>query len=150
MAVARIIAATAAGLLLTALGGCVTTQGNLTSSADRLEHNSDALAQDLRDESTAADYPSGYSQDARDLAEQSHDFRRTVEDRSASDGDVKAAFEHLSHSYHALRDDVDRSESHAAKVDLRPVTEAYLDVERGMGGYPAHRYARGEDTHDSY
>ena len=150
MDVARNVASTTVGFLLVALASCVTTHGNLTSSADRLEHNANALAQDLRDEPPSGDYPSGYTRDARELAEQAHDFRRTVEDTDARDGDVKSAFERLSRSYHSLRDDVDRADSHAAKVDLRPVTEAYLDVEREMGGYPEHHRNAHGDSYDRY
>ncbi len=145
MGFARHIGSATAGLLLVALGACATTQGNLTSSADRLEHNATALARDER----GADYPanSNYSRDARELADQAHDFRRLVEDRRADDRDVKASFESLSRSYHTLRDDADRAESRTAQADLKPVTDAYLDVEREMGGYPdSHRYARDRYT----
>jgi hypothetical protein len=133
-------------LVLAALAGCVTTHGNLASSADRLERNADALTRDSRytreDDYGAA---SGYSRDARELAERTRDFRETLADRRADDRDVKAAFERVSQTYHRLRDDVDRTDSHYAQVDLRPVTEAYLDVEREMGGYDRHRYAREDD-----
>jgi hypothetical protein len=143
MIVARNIASTMAGLVLMALGGCATTHGNLTSSADRLERSADALNRDVRDE------PASYSRDTRELADRAHDFRRMVEDRRTDDRDVKASFEQLSRSYHAVRDEVDHSDSRQAQVDFKPVTEAYLDVEREMGGYPdSHRYARGSDTRD--
>ena len=52
---------------------------------------------------------------------------------------MKAAFERVSRSYHLVRDEVDRSDSREAQADLKPVTETYLDVERGMGGYPERR-----------
>ncbi len=144
MFVVRNVGFSMAGFMLVALAGCATTQGNLTSSADRLEHNADALAREEPRDTRAADYPTtGYSRDARELADQAHDFRRTVMDRRADDREVKAAFEHVSRSYHTLRDDVDRSDSRDAQADLKPVTDAYLDVERAMGGYPdADRYAR--------
>jgi len=131
-------------LLLAALAGCVTTHGNLASSADRLERNADALSRDSRE--TRADYASRYSHDASELAEETHDFRATLADRNADDRDVRAAFERVSKTYHRLRDDVDRSDSHQAQVDLRPTTDAYLDVEREMGGYDRHRYARESDV----
>jgi hypothetical protein len=38
----------------------------------------------------------------------------------------------LSRHYHALRDEVDRSRDRDAELDFKPVTEAYLDVEREM------------------
>jgi len=137
----RIIILTTIGLGV-ALCGCATPRSGLTSSADRLERNADLLADHVRDEPVAADYaPAGYAHDARALAEQAHEFRRVAQDSRADDRDVKISFEQLSRRYHDLRDDVDRSESHQAQADLRPVTNAYLDVEREMGGYPGHRYA---------
>jgi hypothetical protein len=136
-------------LVLAALAGCATTHGNLASSADRLERNADALTSDSR--YTRDDYGNGYSREARALAERTRDFREALADRNADERDVKAAFERVSQSYHRLRDDVDRTDSHAAQVDLRPITEAYLDVEREMGGYDRHRYAReGDLRRDRY
>jgi hypothetical protein len=137
-------------IVLTALAGCVTTHGNLASSADRLERDADALTRDSRD---TRDYgvTSSYSHDARELAEQTHDFRETLADRNADDRDVRAAFQRVSETYHRLRDAVDRADGHQAQIDLRPVTEAYLDVEREIGGYDRHRYAReGDVPRDRY
>jgi hypothetical protein len=132
-------------ILLIALAGCATTShGNLVRSAERLERNADTLARDDRggrDLSGAS-----YSREADQLAEEAHDFRRTLADRDADRRDLDSAFERLSRAYHALRDDVDRSDTRDAQLDLKPVTEAYLDVEREMGGYPANdRYARERD-----
>jgi hypothetical protein len=113
-----------------ALAGCATSSHeSLTRSAQRLEQNSDTLAR--RDHGYS---DRSYSREADELAQRAHDFRRTVEDSHADRRDVDESFESLSHSYHALRDDVDHSDSRDAQLDLKPVTEAYLDVERGMGG----------------
>ncbi len=141
--VVRNIAAALAGSVLVLLVGCATTHGNLTSSADRLERNADLLARDARDDSSGT-----YSRDAHRLADEAHEFRRTVHDRGADSSSVKSAFEDLSKDYHALRDEVDRADSRQAQLDLKPVTEAYLDVEREMGGYPDRdRVARDHDTY---
>src|SRR5262245_52336943 len=125
------------------LTGCATTShGNLVRSADRLEHNADTLARDDR----TAHYGESYAREARQLADQAHDFRRTIQDERADRRDVDAAFADVSRSYHALRDDVDRSSDRDAQLDLRPVTDAYLDMEREMGGYHGgDRYARERD-----
>lgn len=123
------------------LAGCATTHGSLTTSAGRLERDADNLARH-------APSSSGYAPDARELADEAHDFRLTVNDRRADDRDVKDAFEKLSHDYHAVRDGVDRSNSRQAAIDLRPVTEAYLDIERAMGGYPNDRYAGERDRRE--
>jgi hypothetical protein len=139
------IAALMATSAFVLLAGCATTHGSLSSNADRLERNSERLA------SRAPNY-SNYARDARELADEAHDFRLTVRDRRADDRDVKDAFEKLSHDYHAVRDNVDRSNSRQAELDLRPVTDAYLDIERTIGGYPSDRdrYAGERDRRDRY
>jgi hypothetical protein len=135
---AKLIAAALVGSALLTLAGCATTHGSLASSADRLERDAAELASDTRDSSAASD--------ARQLADQAHDFRRTVDDRRADDRDIQIAFEELSRDYHALRDEVDRSDSREDEIDLRPVTEAYLDIEREMNA--STRYARDRDDRD--
>src|SRR5262249_25392715 len=72
--------ALAAGTLAL-LCACVTTRVDLTSSADRLERNAHAMAQDVRAD---ADYPSGFSRDAHALADDARDFRHAVEDHGAN------------------------------------------------------------------
>ena len=113
---------------LMALGGCATTGGSLTSSATRLERSAYALQDEARDD----DARSGFQRDARELAEEARDFRRTVEDGRSSDADVNDAFGDVSRRYHAMRDEVERSRSRDAESEFRPVTDAYLDVEREM------------------
>jgi hypothetical protein len=136
--------------MLFALLGCATTShGNLVRSADRLERSADSLA---RDDQFGRDFSGGsgtYSREARELADQAHDFRRTVEAPRRDERDLGAAFESLSHTYHALRDDVDRADSREAQRELQPVTDAYLDMEREMGGYRgSDRYARDRHSYD--
>jgi hypothetical protein len=123
-----------ASCLLFGLSACVTTtRSNMATSADRLEHNAAMLADDAR----STDYPSDYVHDVHLLADDARNFRNTVEDHSSTDSDVRVAFERLSRGYHAVRDEVDHSDSRRARDDLRPVTDSYLDIEREMGGYPA-------------
>lgn len=136
-----------ASLMAVALAGCATTRhGGLYSSADRLDRNAQALAQDSEEAPRGYASNTSYTQDARDFADRAHEFRRTVEDRGARDGDVKASFDELSRSYHALRDDVERSGDTVAKRDMQPVTQAYLDVEDDMGG--AQAPSRYSDAYD--
>ncbi|WP_116807469.1 hypothetical protein [Steroidobacter cummioxidans] len=118
----------AATVGLMALGGCATTGGSLSSSASRLESSAEALRTQARN----GDARSSFQGDARELADEARDFRRTVEDRDSSKEDVREAFNDLSKRYHAMRDEVERSQSREAERDFRPVTEAYLDVEREM------------------
>lgn len=124
---------------LMALGGCATTGGSLTSSANRLERSAYALHEEARDDEAR----SGFQRDARELAEEAREFRRTVEDRDSSKDDVNDAFGDVSRRYHAMRDEVERSRSREAESEFRPVTEAYLDVEREMRsrGDKRDRYA---------
>jgi hypothetical protein len=114
---------------LMGLGACVTTGGgNLSSSANRLERSAYALQEEAHDD----DARQGYRRDALELAEESREFRRTVEDRQATDEDVRDAFNDVSRRYHAMRDEVERSRSREAEAEFRAVTDAYLDVEREM------------------
>ena len=136
-----------ASLMVIVLTGCATTRhGGLDSSADRLDRNAQDFAQASREAPRGYDENASYTEDARDFADRAHEFRRTVEDRDAEDRDVKTSFDELSRSYHALRDDVERSGNPDARRDMQPVTQAYLDVEDNMGGAQApSRYSEEDD-----
>ena len=134
-----------ASLVAVGLAGCATTHGGLNSSADRLDRNAQAYAQDTEEAPHGYAEHTGYTEDARDFADRAHEFRRTVEDEGADNRDVRASFDELSRSYHALRDDVERSGDRDARRDLQPVTQAYLDVEDNMGGAPSRYSQEDED-----
>jgi len=108
-------------------------------TADRLQHNAAALAQDTDRLPGGRDYPTGYTRDTEQLAEDARYFRHVAEDRNSSDSDVTVAFKRVSRSYMTVRDDVEHSDSREARADLKPVTDAYLDLEREVGGYPVRR-----------
>ena len=128
-----------AALAAIGLGGCVSTHGNLASSAERLERSAVELQRDARDDGASG----GYHRDAQEFADEARDFRRTLEDRTGDRDDLNDAFRDLSGRYHALRDEVERSRDRDAELDFKPVTEAYLDVEREMRRYgDRDRYAR--------
>ena len=141
-----------ASLMMLAIAGCATTRhGGLDSSADRLDRNAQAFAQDSQEAPRGYSENTSYTEDARDFADRAHEFHRTVEDRDAGDGDVsdrdvKASFDELSRSYHALRDDVEKSGDADARRDMQPVTQAYLDVEDNMGGAGAPSRYSDADT----
>jgi len=123
-------------ILACSLAGCVTTtSGVLTTSAQRLEHST----YNLYDEARAEGVSDRYSRNAQELAEEARDFRHTLSDRKADDDDVQEAFHELSRSYHALRDDVERSRSAAVDREFKPVTQAYLDIEREMRDHRDYR-----------
>jgi hypothetical protein len=121
---------TIAALAALGLAGCATTHGNLESSAERLERNAETLRADARDDGSSA-----YYRDAQEFAEEARDFRRALDERHADRDDVQDAFRDLSRRYHALRDEVERTRDRDAELDFKPVTEAYLDVEREMRRY---------------
>lgn len=135
-------------LMTVALAGCATTpHGGLDHSADRLDRNAQAFAQDSEEAPRGySENRTGYTEDARDFADRAHEFRRTVEDSGADKLDLKASFDELSRSYHTLRDDVERSGDEDARHDMQPVTQAYLDVEDDMGGAGPSRYS--EEDYD--
>ena len=134
-----------ASLMAVALCGCATTRhGGLDSSADRLDRSAQAFAQDSEEAPHGYSENRGYTEDARDFADRAHEFRRTVEEGSADKHDVRASFDELSRSYHALRDDVERSGNEDARHDMRPVTQAYLDVEDDLGGSGQSRYSESD------
>ncbi|HEX4266344.1 MAG TPA: hypothetical protein VHY36_00540 [Steroidobacteraceae bacterium] len=138
-----------ASLMAVALAGCATTRhGGLDYSAERLDTNAQAFEQNAAEAPRGYDENSSYTEDARDFADRAHEFHRTVEDPDAAKADVKASFDDLSRSYHALRDDVQHSDSDYARHDLAPVTQAYLDVEDDMGGAPPSRYSDADDDRD--
>ncbi len=134
-------------LALAGLAGCATTtaRANLSNSARNLEYNSAALvrntdvtrSKETPDDSRYADmrYPHEYARDARALARDAHDLRVAV-DEGASDSEVHAAFDRVSRSYHAVRDEVAHSDSREAQRDFGPVTDSYRAIEHELGIYP--------------
>jgi hypothetical protein len=133
----------AATVGLMSVGGCATTGGSLTSSATRLERSAYALQEEAND----SDVRSDFRRDARELAEETRDFRRVVEDRNSNKEDVHDAFEDVSRRYHSMRDEVERDRDREANAEFRDVTEAYLDVEREMRSRDGRRdrLARDDD-----
>ncbi|MGB6602960.1 MAG: hypothetical protein WA747_15685 [Steroidobacteraceae bacterium] len=133
---------TAAALFL-GLSACATTRSALTGSTLDLQHSANTLAEDASnlpppaDEGYAVDV--NYARDAHELAESARELRHTVQE-GGSDADVRMAFNRVSRSFHAVRDEVHHSDSERARADLRPVEAAYDDVQHDLGeysGYPA-------------
>lgn len=132
------IVLTVAAVAAMGLAGCATTSGNLASSAERLERSATELQRDARNDGSG-----NYYRDAQAFAAETHDFRQTLADRRADGPDIQEAFRDLSGRYHALRDEVERSRDRDVELDFKPVTEAYLDVEREMRRVGSRdRYAR--------
>jgi hypothetical protein len=141
LAVRTITLAIAAALFL-AVGACADLRSSLTGSTLRLQRSADLLAEDAANVTPPADdeeYPVNYSRDAHALAADARELRHTVEE-GASDTDIKVAFNRVSRSFHAVRDEVDHSDSDRARADLRDVTAAYRDVEHDLGEYSGGEY----------
>lgn len=117
---------------MVAMAGCASTSSSLATSAERLERSTYELERDANE--------SRVREDARELYEQTRDFRRALADHRADRDDVREAFEDVSRSYHALRDEVERSTDRDTERDFAAVTNAYLDIEREVGR--RDRYAR--------
>ncbi len=115
-----------------AMAGCTTTNTGLSSSAQRLERSTEVMARNADD--------NGVRKDARSLYEETRDFRQTLADSRADRKDVREAFDDLSRSYHALRDEVEGSRDRETERDFDSVTSAYLDIEREINR--SDRYAR--------
>jgi len=130
-------------LALAGLAGCVTnTRANLSNAAQNLEYNAKALVHDTADEvrgderrDETADYPHysrEYTRDAAALARSAHELRVAL-DEGASNSEVHAAFDRVSRSYHAVRDEVTHSDSLQARRDFGPVTDSYHAVAHELG-----------------
>ncbi|MGH8201868.1 MAG: hypothetical protein ACREVO_16145 [Steroidobacteraceae bacterium] len=136
-----------AAFIAVSLAGCATTpHGGLDHSANRLDDNAQAFAENAQEAPRGYDENADYTGEARDFADRAHEFRRTVEDPGADKRDVRESFDELSRSYHTLRDDVQHSDSDVARHDLQPVTTAYLDVEDDMGGAGPSRYSEADEN----
>lgn len=128
-----------------ALSGCATTRSSpLTRSTLDLQRSADLLADDAvnipqvpGDEYSAEN---SYRRDAHELAASVSELRHAVEE-GASDTDVRVAFNRVSRSFHAVRDEVHHSDNEQAQSDMRAVTASYRDVEHDLGEhageYPA-------------
>jgi hypothetical protein len=130
---ARSLVLLVASGVLAGLAGCVSTRGQLTSSTHRLEYNSHVLAEDAGSGALGVSYPTNYVRDAVALADDARELRHATE--GGNTADEQAAFDRVSRAYHAVRDEVEHSDSLQARNELMPVTEAYGDVENELG-YP--------------
>jgi len=136
MVIARSITVAVTSCVLAGLGGCAatTTRDNLANSADRLQRNAELLSEDANN--TPAHSDDAFARDTHELAANSRDFRITVEDHRTDSGEIQASFDHLSRSYHAVRDEVNHSDNPQALRDFRPVMDTYRDIEHELGLYP--------------
>jgi hypothetical protein len=154
MLYARIIAVASAGLILVLLSGCVPTRGRLIQAADRLEGRADALTRYAPQGGHGVGGDGGYYEQARGFADQTRDFRQTVGRRRTGDLDIVYAFQDLWRSYHRLLEQAESARGHQARRDLKPVKQAFVDVQRivrnGYSSADSTVYARGGYVLDPY
>ena len=119
----------------------------VANTADRLEQDSDLLARDAAAPTERSDYATGFARgfarDTHQLANDAHALRRTVEERDSSDADVQTAFDRVSRSFHAVRDEVNHADMEGAQRDFRPLANDYRDL-RGELGESSDREARAD------
>jgi hypothetical protein len=128
-------------LVLLTLASCATTRSHMITSAGRLDRRAVEFATVTR----------GYFRNSPEFTDQARNFRETVD--GAGDREVILAYEQLWRTYQALRQEVKRSDSRQAQIDLKSVTQAFRDVVGDMSGYAdadSALYARGGYQHDPY
>ena len=117
------------GLAVVLLAACTTTTHTRTArAADRLEGSAGVFAARTCYEPNTACSATQYLPAARQFADQAREFRQTLD--NAGDQAVVFAFQRLWRAYHTLRDDVYRLRNRQLRVDLKPITHAFVDVQR--------------------
>jgi phage shock protein A len=124
MELARNVMLTTVSAMLIGLAACATTRNPLVDSADTLNHNAQALAQQS-DAMTPV-----LEQDAHQLAQSTLEYRSVVGLNGTDIASARTAFESVSRNYQKVKDDIAQVNTPNARADLRPVTEAYENVER--------------------
>jgi hypothetical protein len=144
MGVAKGVTAVVVAGALLGLAGCASTRADVTGAADNLQYSANTLARDARDDAVHSDHAPLYERDARALADSAQDLRSAIEAR-AGDADVRVAFDHVSRSYHAVRDEVAHSADLQAQRDFGAVTDSYRHLEHDLGVHPdSDREARAD------
>src|SRR5215469_12700307 len=121
--------------------GCVThpyraSRDTVANTADRLEQDSDLLARDAAAPTARSEYTTGFARDTHQLAIDTHELRRTVEERDSSDADVQTAFDKVSRSFHAVRDEVNHADLEGVQRDFHPLANDYRDLRSELGESP--------------
>lgn len=110
------------------LSGRAITQARTVTAAQRLQRRADASAVRFRHGHGAACRADRYLSAARKFASRAHRLRRTVS--SAGDREALLGFKRLWRKYRASRDAVCRSHDRRLRLDLEPMAQAFVDVQR--------------------
>jgi hypothetical protein len=150
--VVRTVLVVISWLAVVLVAGCETMHTRTARAADKLEQRIDAFSASACYQSSAACASPQEFAAARWFADQVQEFRETCE--NGGDQEVVLAFQQLWRSYHALRDEVYRLRDRQLLVDFKPVTQAFVDVQRDVkNGYSyadPTLYASGGYVFDPY
>jgi hypothetical protein len=126
-----------ASVALVAAAGCATTstsQDNLSSSANQLATNARVFAKNTSDAPGPGPSDGSYARDVQQLADDAQNFSQAASGRSATDSDVRSAFDQLSRSFAVVRNDMDGIDgSEWIKQNWHVLAQAYNNVAREMG-----------------
>ena len=112
------------GVLAVLLAGCVTTHARASRAAHGLEHSVEVFT------ARACFEPNPACFAARGLAEQTREIRQTLD--MAGDAEVVSAFKRVWRGYQALRGEIYRSDDRQFRPDLKPITQAFIEVQRNV------------------
>lgn len=152
MRVIRTVLVPISWLAIALVAGCETNHTRTAGAADKLEQRIDAFAAGACYQSSAACFSPEQLAAVQWFADQVQEFRETCV--YGGDQDVVFAFQHLWHTYHALRDEVYRPRDRQLQVEFKPVTQAFVEVQRDVkNGYSyadPSLYASGGYVFDPY
>jgi hypothetical protein len=150
--VTRTVLVAISWLAVALAAGCETNHTRTAGAADKLEQRIEAFAAGACYQSGAACFSPEQLAAVRWFADQVQEFRETCV--YGGDQDVVFAFRHLWRTYHTLRDEVYRPRDRQLQVDFKPVTQAFVDVQRDVkNGYSyadPSLYASGGYVFDPY
>jgi hypothetical protein len=136
----------ALGALVVLLAGCTTAHARASRAADGLEHSVEVFT------ARACYEPNPACFAARGFAEQTHEFRQTLD--TAGDAEVVSAFKRVWRGYQTLRGEIYRSDDRQFRPDLKPITQAFIDVQRTVRNRYSYAdpalYANGAYFFDPY
>lgn len=152
MVFCRYFSRIALGLAIALFSGCASTRIQTVTAADRLAQRADSFVSNFCAGPGGACRSGGHLPAAGRFAEQTHEFRRAVE--NDSDQQVVTAFKNLWLSYHALRNNVCRVRNARLRAGLTPTARAFAEVqvlvENGYSYADPTVYAMGGYTLDPY
>jgi len=125
------------GLAVILLAACTTTPTGSAAAADELERSAALFADRTCYEPNNACSTGQCLPAACGFAVRAREFRQVLD--SAGPQEVLVAFKRLWRGYHALRGEVYLSGDQQLRINLKPITQAFVDVQRHV--ITAYSYA---------